>query len=235
MFPFKRSCEFSFKTDNDNDEDNNSYEVKIEDLENYDLFEASLNNNQDQTRGRGRGRKSRPIASSSNPNNINDEDGKKKVLHREFERQRRQEMSTLFESLSSIIPPENLKGKRSISDHLEEATNYIKDLEKNIKELGEKRDRLKQEFDGRSSGSTLPFGVVIRQFVGGLDIEISVKDDEFVLSNILQVAFEEGLDVVSSTSNKLPARFIHSIQCEVSDVTRVDLNRLEQRLNDLFC
>ncbi|XP_074318979.1 transcription factor bHLH36-like [Silene latifolia] len=249
MFPFQRSCELSFKVDN---EDNPS-EQDIEDeilLGNNALFGVSNTINSDRGRGRGRGRsrgrRSVSLGSSSNTNNINDdEEEKKRVFHREIERQRRMEMSSLFDSLRSVIPPNDSKGRKSITDQLEEATNYIKDLEKNVKELGDKRDQLKQSIQssssgryelGGSSGSSPPYTVAIRQFVGGLEIEISVKYDEneFLLSTAIQVALEEGLDVVSSTSAKFHERFIHSIQCEIIDVTCIDLNRLEQRLNDLF-
>ncbi|XP_074294225.1 transcription factor bHLH120-like [Silene latifolia] len=190
------------------------------------------------------GRKSRLLASTSNTSNIDEvEEEKRREIHRQNERQRRQKMATLFESLRSVIPNDHLKGRKTIIDHLEEATNYIKDLEKNIKELKEKRDELKQSTEptsssrdqlGASSDPTRPNSVVISQIVGGFDIEIRAKDDEYMLSTAIQVAFEEGLHVVSSTSSKLHGRFIHSIQCEVSDVTCVDLKRLEQRLNDLF-
>ncbi|KAH9611710.1 hypothetical protein KSS87_013008 [Heliosperma pusillum] len=245
MFPFQRSCELSFKVDS---EDNPS-EQDIEDeilLGNNALFDVANTINSGSGRGRGRGRsrgrarRSVSLASSSNTNNnVNDdEEEKKRVFHREIERQRRMEMSSLFDSLRSVIPPNDSKGRKSITDQLEEAANYIKDLEKDVKELGQKRDHLKHSIQssssggryelGGSSGSSPPYTVVIRQLVGGLEIEICVKydDTEFLLSTAIQVALEEGLDVVSSTSAKFNEKFIHSMQCEPRPNTAISTSPL---------
>uniref|UniRef100_A0A803M0M9 Uncharacterized protein n=1 Tax=Chenopodium quinoa TaxID=63459 RepID=A0A803M0M9_CHEQI len=73
-------------------------------------------------------------------------------------------------------------GKRSTSDHLTEAVNYIKDLEKNIQELSDKRDQLKAAPEshtstyqvGSSSHPRASLGSVeISPCLGGLDIDIN--------------------------------------------------------------
>lgn len=174
---------------------------------------------------------------------------KKMILHEIEHRKTMQEfMSNLLSSLRSLLPPDHIKGKQSICDELEEATRYIKDLEKNVKELEHKRDMLKEcssenpYGDHMGCSSNIPNNnhlincnyVKLNTSSGGrIEIEISARVEEgdvFPLSRVLGVLLEEGLNVVSCTSSRVNERWVYIIYCQVSDEKCIDSSGLHGRL-----
>ncbi|KAK2458177.1 transcription factor bHLH118 [Trifolium repens] len=75
---------------------------------------------------------------------VTSDNDEKKIIRREVEKQRRMQMSILCSSLRSSLPLELIKGKRSVSDHIGEAANYVQFLKQNINELETRRDKLKE-------------------------------------------------------------------------------------------
>ncbi|KAG4130917.1 hypothetical protein ERO13_D09G174500v2 [Gossypium hirsutum] len=185
---------------------------------------------------RGRQRK---LLSTEKRENSNADD-KKKSMHRDIERQRRQEMSTLYASLRTLLPLEYIKGKRAISDHMNGAVSYVKDLQKRIDGLNAKRDELKKASDnwsgfeqGMTSNEAFPSSAVVRQSLDGVEVVIStsVGPKALTLSRVLQLLLEEGLDVVNCITTRIGGGLIHTIQTEVSDLRGVHVPYLEQKLN----
>ncbi|XP_027359499.1 transcription factor bHLH118-like [Abrus precatorius] len=150
-------------------------------------------------------------------------DENKKWMHKETERQRRQEMRKFCTTLRSLLPLEYIKGKRSTSDHVFEAMNYINHLQNKVKQLQAKRDELKVSNltticpENKNSIAHLPPFAIVHPFPGGLEIICSYSFTKYVfpLSKLLKMLLKEGLNVVSSTSIKRNGRFIHTIQSEV--------------------
>ncbi|KAE8722451.1 putative Basic helix-loop-helix DNA-binding superfamily protein [Hibiscus syriacus] len=188
-----------------------------------------------------RGRQRRLMASERRENGKDDDE--RKSMHRDIERQRRQEMSTLYASLRTLLPLEYIKGKRAISDHMSGAISYIKDLQKRIDELIARRDELKEvsvDLSGFRRGTTgsneaFPSSVVVRRSLDdGVEVVVStgVVAQALTLSRVLQLLLEEGLDVVHSISTKIDGGLIHTINLEVSDLRVVDVPYLEQKLNE---
>ncbi|XWS61070.1 hypothetical protein CRYUN_Cryun07bG0094100 [Craigia yunnanensis] len=197
------------------------------------------------TQRMGKGKQLKNLAAANNNDGNAAGNDAKKILRKEIERQRRQQMAKLYGKLRSLLPLESIKGKRAVSDHMNEAVNYIKYLKKRIQELSVKRDKLKklsnlsaldQGSANSSDNSSLINCVAVHPYWGGMEIVINsgFGDESWHLSTMMQVILEEGLDVVRCVSSQTNEGFLHTIQSEVSDPKQLDLSRLQSKLNDLI-
>ncbi|XVF51597.1 hypothetical protein PTKIN_Ptkin04bG0197000 [Pterospermum kingtungense] len=172
----------------------------------------------------------------------------KKIIHRDIERQRRQEMTLLYATLRSQLPLEYLKGKRSISDHMHEAVKYIKHLQNRIMELRDKRDELiKGSSDLQTPGSMVEGQpkpdtsddsvVVVRACFIGVEISIKtgLRQGLLPLSNVLDFIVSQGLSVVNCISTRVNERVLHTINVlDVNHGRNIDLSELQQELTKLI-
>ncbi|KAL5570144.1 hypothetical protein UlMin_026719 [Ulmus minor] len=193
--------------------------------------------------GRDHGGRRKLSSTLENQNLENSSDQAKKTVHREIERQRRQEMATLHEELRSLLPLEYIKGKRSISDQMNGAVNYIKHFTMKIKELGIQRDNLIKrsnlcELDPRIRSSTSNYNsstsnITINFCLSGVEIVYSTMTEIVPLSRVLKLLLGEGLTLVNCVTTKVNDRLLHTIQCEVStDPECINLPRLQQNLTE---
>ncbi|KAJ6374803.1 hypothetical protein OIU78_030317 [Salix suchowensis] len=180
--------------------------------------------------------------------NANDGNGnlgceEKKVDRKEIERQRRQQMSTLHASLRNLLPLDSIKGKRSISDHMNEAVKYIKHLKSNIHELSVKRDRLKNLPSSSTSDQgteisdhNLLDSVTVRHYLDGVEIVLTRDSGEegIRLSRVLESVLEEGFDVVRCTSTRKGQRHFTTIHCQASNLNYIDADGLQRKLIDVI-
>ncbi|CAI9771868.1 unnamed protein product [Fraxinus pennsylvanica] len=189
-----------------------------------------------------RKRKSSAGVQEKNIDDNSNESNLRRIMHRDLERQRRQEMANLYASLRSLLPLEHIKGKRSISDHMHEAVNYIQQMQNKIKELQIRREQLKKYSNsgtligfekGSSSNNDLPnCEVIVNRSQDGVEILISCssKDEGFPLSKVFTELLERGLNVVSCVSAKASERTHYRIlSSEVND-SSIDLSLLQRRL-----
>ncbi|KAH9605171.1 hypothetical protein KSS87_011127 [Heliosperma pusillum] len=188
---------------------------------------------------------------NNNVNNLNDPKKKQKIVHREIERQRRSEMSSLHASLRTLLPHEYIRGKRAMSDHLGEAVKYIKHLQQNINALNKQRDALKKEKCVNNNSKPGDHEVKVTTSKGGVNVTVSTScrvegsnnnvnvDDGcsgIALSKVLQCLNQEGFDVVSCISQRLGnSKLLHCIQAQVEDgrIIATDAVKLQQKLEDL--
>ncbi|KAI3985275.1 hypothetical protein MKX01_033589 [Papaver californicum] len=173
-----------------------------------------------------------------------DESKRKMAVRSDVEKQRRQEMANLYALLRSLLPLEYIKGKRSVSDHMNEATKYIKNLQKMIEEMKAKRDGLNRLSVNKSNPIfVIPRGMdsfskpdfaTVRPCVSGLEVVISSEGLLLPLSRVLRVLLEHGvLTVLSCVSTRVNKKSLHTIQIEVNDLIQINTIELQQNLIDL--
>ncbi|XP_057763003.1 transcription factor bHLH36-like [Arachis stenosperma] len=179
---------------------------------------------------------------------IDNNEENKKWMHRETERQRRQEMGKLCATLRSLLPLEYIKGKRSTSDHMYEAVNYINQLQNKVKKLQAKRDELKKHFSDLNNNAIhddddedesilhLPPYAVVHP-LQGVGVEIiccySFKKCLCPLSRLLHILIGEGLNIINTISTKKNGRFIHTIQSEDPNISSsADYSELQRKLTE---
>ncbi|KAL4604306.1 hypothetical protein ACB092_10G184200 [Castanea dentata] len=164
----------------------------------------------------------------------------RKIMRRDNERQRREQMASLYSSLRLLLPLEFIKGKRSVSDLINEAANYIKHMTEKIQGLQVERDQLKNPSNStafipgiESSNNCSLNYVTVRVSEAGIEILMSswLREEGFLLSKVLELLLEEGLSVIRCSSNKTNERLFLTIQSEVCDPTCFNLSELQQKLN----
>ncbi|CAA0809505.1 Transcription factor bHLH36 [Striga hermonthica] len=167
----------------------------------------------------------------------------RRSIHRNLERQRRQEMAGLYASLRSLLPLDFIKGKRSVSDQLHQAAIYIRVMQNKIEEMKTRRDKLKSlsgngRVEGRNkSDVNNKVKVILCRF--GLEILIMSTGQSSImpLSKVCAYLLQKPeLTVVNCVSTRAgdECSFLHKIQAEVDDPTSVDLTELQTRLADLI-
>ncbi|XP_050378240.1 transcription factor bHLH120 [Argentina anserina] len=145
-------------------------------------------------------------------------------------------------SLRSHLPLEYLKGKRSISDHVYQAANFIKHIQKNIEELQKKRDELKIQCNSsRSSTGALVYlecpakmgdtVVLVRPGCVGLEVVVNTPLKQGLpLSRLIDILVAEGLGIVSCKLAERNQRLLYTLESEVSNGEIIDIPELQNRL-----
>ncbi|XP_028773163.1 transcription factor bHLH36-like [Neltuma alba] len=169
------------------------------------------------------------------------DDIQKKLIRRYMERQRRQEMADLSASMRSLLPLEYIKGKRSVSDHLNEAAKYIKHLQKRIEELSGERDKLRMMCNlnvddpkittlSKATAQDPPTNVIsVTRSLAGVEVFLSTAQ-MLPLSKLLDLLLKEGLSVVHCAHTKVEERQIYTIHAEVSDLIGIKPSALQRKL-----
>nr|GMC69393.1 transcription factor bHLH167-like [Ipomoea batatas]GMD70125.1 transcription factor bHLH167-like [Ipomoea batatas] len=125
------------------------------------------------------------------------------------EKQRRQKLKGLSDQLASIvvISGENCPEKKKSSglNLLDQATNYIKQLEKNISELKARMDSLQ-----------VPVEIAVKESETLLEINIvcGSENKKLKMHKVIRILEEEGAEVVSASFSTVDLKIYHTILCK---------------------
>ncbi|RWR82002.1 transcription factor bHLH162-like protein [Cinnamomum micranthum f. kanehirae] len=164
-----------------------------------------------------------------------------KLERKTLEKNRRMNMKSLCFKLSSLTPSDSPKMALSMPDKLEQATEYIRNLQENIEALKKKRDLAshivetsKDVTDGMMIGFRLPV-IEVRESGSAVEVLlITGLKKNFMLCNVISIIEEEGAQVVNASFSCTADMVFHIIHSQVTS-SRVGFGsaRVHERLKEL--
>ncbi|CAL9759348.1 unnamed protein product [Musa acuminata subsp. burmannicoides] len=156
-----------------------------------------------------------------------------KIERRTVERNRRICMKNLCFKLTSLIPKDTTMSKRAMrdQDQLDQAFNYIKELQGRV-------EKLKQKKEMRSVTADLHFLLVeVRSMDSTLLVSfVSGSRSSYMFRKVIGVLEEEGAEVISASFNLVGGRIYHTIHCQAF-CSRIGLepSSVNEKLKKLAC
>ncbi|CAK8536407.1 unnamed protein product [Lathyrus sativus] len=150
-----------------------------------------------------------------------------KVERKIVEKNRRNKMKTLCSKLNSLCPNYNPKEALPLLEQVDNAINYIKSLEANLKSAKEKKESLmrnKRSHSGCSSscgvkGSIKSPKIEIHENGSSLQVIVTCGvDDKFIFYEIIRILHEDHVEVISANSSIAGDLVIHVVHAENSQL-----------------
>ncbi|KAK7401953.1 hypothetical protein VNO78_13846 [Psophocarpus tetragonolobus] len=147
-----------------------------------------------------------------------------KVERKVAEKNRRNQMKNLYSKLNSLLPNFNPKEGMALPGKIDEAINYIKSLETQVKMAKEKKERLMKRKRTHSvcssaseaQGRLKPPKIEINETGATLEvILICGVDNQFMFCEIIRILHKENVEVVNANSSTIGDSVIHVVHGEV--------------------
>ncbi|KAI5412968.1 transcription factor bHLH162 [Lathyrus oleraceus] len=147
-----------------------------------------------------------------------------KLERKIVEKNRRIKMKILCSKLNSLLPNYNPKEALPLIDQIDDAINYIKSLETNLKLAKEKKESLMRSKRSRSGcssssgvkGSMKSPNIEIHENGSSLQVIVTCGvDDKFIFYEIIRILHEDHVEVISSNSSMIGDSVIHVVHAEI--------------------
>ncbi|KAK7400587.1 hypothetical protein VNO78_11797 [Psophocarpus tetragonolobus] len=145
-----------------------------------------------------------------------------KDVRKIIERNRRDQMKALFNQLKSVLPHKISREASSRPDQIDEATNYIKNLQIKLEKMKEKRNSLRDIIE-RSKNARINMGLKapqlkIKQMGSAVEIVlITGLDCQFMFNDTIRILQEEGSDIVNVSYTIVENAVFHTTHCQIGE------------------
>ncbi|XP_041026096.1 transcription factor bHLH162 [Juglans microcarpa x Juglans regia] len=158
-----------------------------------------------------------------------------------IERNRRNHMKDLYSELNSLVPHQSSRDQvaASLPDQLDEASNYIKQLQTNLEQMKKKKDSLMGiERPDASTNSGVTVGLRLPQIevqeIGFVlkVVVITGLDFHFVFKETVRVLHEEGAEIINAGFSVVEDTVFHTIHAKVGESASMgyEAARISERL-----
>ncbi|KAJ8497730.1 hypothetical protein OPV22_008282 [Ensete ventricosum] len=157
-----------------------------------------------------------------------------KIERRTVERNRRINMKNLYFKMASLIPTDTTtmsKPAMRDQDQLDQAINYIKELQGRVEKLKQKKEMRSVPVDSRF------LLVEVRSMDSALLVcFVSGLRSSYMFRKVIGVLEEEGAEVTSASFNLVGGRIFYTIHCQAF-CPRIGLepSSVNERLKKLAC
>ncbi|KAJ4711112.1 Transcription factor like [Melia azedarach] len=148
-----------------------------------------------------------------------------------IERNRRNHMKDLFSKLFSLVPV-NQNSKLSITELLDQATTYTKQLQEKVEKMRERKELLKVDCRNFEPIINIKYSLDFNN----LEVTIiSGSRKSFLLHQVISVLEEEGAEVVSTTYQNAGDKAFYTIYAKAfSSRIGIETSRVDERLKKLI-
>uniref|UniRef100_A0A803LPZ4 BHLH domain-containing protein n=2 Tax=Chenopodium quinoa TaxID=63459 RepID=A0A803LPZ4_CHEQI len=148
------------------------------------------------------------------------------------EKERRNTLKILYSELNSLLPRNDASSPKAIPDQIDDATNFIKQLQTNIENLKQTKDR--RVSSSRTSYYSKNSPVQIEVRVNGSALVVTLVtglECQFVFTEAIRIFHEENAEVVNANYCVTGNIVLHTIHAQIGEAATTDtVARITERL-----
>ncbi|GKU96448.1 hypothetical protein SLEP1_g9681 [Rubroshorea leprosula] len=148
-----------------------------------------------------------------------------KVERKVIEKNRRDQMKHLYSSLNSLLPHQPSKKPLTVPDQIDEAVDYIKSMQKRLKECEERREELTgrkrvrgcSNIYGSDAAGSSSKSAEIKIHEMGSDLQIFLitgLENKFIFYDIIRILHEQGAEVENATYSTWGDKIFHVLHAK---------------------